>query len=185
MKSYQRFQQKFQKFLFILTSPLKKLIALAFLISMMYVMVMRKLLIQGIVCNIFDNEQHHPNDTSEAPKTHCRERFSYIYYVMMCCFFVLLYFIFVNFSGSVLFYSPIYYLFSIVNRVNFGVFFGFNVNFVLMSFLLSYLLYMFLYIMGYDEPLISLLDRKKYSFAHSTYVVMIVFAVAFGYLIVT
>lgn len=180
-----KIKQKFRQILFIITNPFKKLIALVFVFSMLYVLFMRKILIQGTICNIFDKEQHHPNDTSEEPTTQCRRRFAHIYYIMMCCFLVLMYFTFINFAGKMLFYSPLYYLLSIVNRVDFGVRAGFNVNFILVSFLLSYWLYMFLYVMGHDEPLISLLDRKKHSFALSTYIVLIVFVVAFGFFLVT
>ena len=135
-KMLRKIKRQILQVLFMITNPFKKIIILAFVFSLLHVMFMRKLLIQGIICNIFDNDQHHPNDPFEPPDTHCRDRFSQIYYVMMCCFLVLMYFIFLNFAGSVLFYSPVYYLFSIINRVNFNIRVGFNINFLLISFFL-------------------------------------------------
>lgn len=172
MKTYNKLLNK-------ITTPIIQLIGIVFLLSATYVLFFRKLIIANVICNIFDGNNHHPNDTTDVPMTPCRNRFDYTYYMMACCFIILCYFISIQFIGLAFFYSPLRDLLSIISRFRLNMHAGFNVNFLLISFLLTYVLYAFLYMTGNDEPFISLLDRQKSSFAHSTYLVLLVFICAF------
>ena len=174
--------RKLGRVTFMVSGPFKKLLVFVFMISAMYVLFFRKLLVRGVICNIFEKRaNHHPNNSSELPRSNCHTRFANMYYMMMCSFLVLSYFIFTKFIGTVFFYSPVSPLMAMVSRFHYDVHLGFNINFLAITFLLSYLVYMFMYIRGHDEPFISLLDRKKSAFAQSTYVVMLVFFMAFLY----
>lgn len=182
MEFVSKLLRKLRRATFIIGGPFKKLLIFVFLVSCMYVLFFRKLLIRGVICNIFEKRSDtHPDDTTEIPRTKCHTRFANIYYMMMCLFLVLSYFIFTKFMGTVFFYSPVNPLMTMVSRFHFDVQLGFNINFLIVTFLLSYMVYMFMYVMGHDEPFVSLLDRKKSSFALSTYVVMLVFFIAFLY----
>ena len=182
MKIFSNFLRKLRRVTFVASSPFKKLLIFVFMISGMYVLFFRKLLVRGVICNIFETGvNNHPDNSPEMPRSTCHAWFANVYYMMMCGFLVLTYFIFTKFIGTVFFYSPVSPLMAMVSRFHYDVQLGFNINFLGITFLLSYMVYMFMYIRGHDEPFISLLDRKKSAFAHSTYVVMLVFFIAFLY----
>ena len=195
-RTFRRFMRQFQRIVFMISNPLKKVVLVVFLWSTIYVFFFKKMLVQNVLCNFFGkpSTRWHPEDLDapldasleneeEARQTRCRARFSKMYYRTMCCFLVLGYFISIRFLGKLFFYSPVYSLLSMVSRIKFGVYLGFNINFLLITFLLSYFVYMFMYIRGYDEPFISLLDRKKSVFAQSTYIMFAMFVIAFMFFI--
>lgn len=173
------FGQNYHGLLTKITTTTTKIISIVFLFSATFVLFFDKLVIANVICNIFDGHTHHPSDSTKAPVTKCRYRFRYQHYLAVCCFFILSYFISLQFVRLLFFYSPVRDLLSLFSRIRFNINAGFNLNFLIITFLLTYVLYALLYLTGNDEPFISLLDRQKSTFAHSTYVVLVVFMCAF------
>lgn len=146
-----------------------KLVITLLIVSTIFVTFYQSFYLSSLICN-------NSNDSDK-----CLERVNRIYYRYLTVWIVMLYLIVIQSSASLVFQTPLYYLFKLVNRFDFGFRIGFNALFLLLTICISIFVPGLMFATKHHNHYVDVLKFDKKIFSYSFMAIYLSIIICFIY----